>query len=512
MESKIFKLPSSVINQIAAGEVVENPASIVKELIENSLDAGATRIGIEVVDGGQSLIRIEDNGSGMSERDALLSIERHATSKIQETADLQTLSTMGFRGEALAAISSVCHFEMRTCQKKGTRIVADGGSVSLVEPCARNPGTTIEVRSLFYNVPARKKFQKSKSADAAAVTKIVEMIALANERVSFTLNGKELLSRRDEILKEFEHQIQGKGIYGYIAEPAKAGQTRRGQYLFINKRPIFSPLIAKAVKSAFGTRIAEHSHPKFVLFLEMSPDLVDVNVHPQKKEVRFKDESAIFRLVHTAVEKAFAPKKTFSDPIAFNQPISTGSFTENFPSMPLKAFEPELDWIFPQRPLAVFGKYLLLQKEGLLLVDLSSAFARLLFESFVLEAKSAQALMFPLQFPFENGDEEIVEKLMKIGVEARLLKNTLVIDALPNYLEAADFDTFFDEWKVGRKLEEIATKYSRRSKRKFTLEQGTKIWQEVQMCKDPLYDPLGNPIFIHLNEDDFAKLMGKRNG
>lgn len=506
MCAKILKLPEPVINQIAAGEVVENPASIVKELIENSLDAGASRIDVEMGD----IIRIIDDGCGMDREDALLSLERHATSKIRSVDDLQELSTMGFRGEALAAIASVSHLEIKTSDGKATRVLSEGGKIITVEPCARNRGTTIEVRSLFYNVPARKKFQKSKSASLAAVSRTVETLAIAHPEIAFSLNGKlyapaSLKERIKEILGEHEHEVSGKGIYGFVASPAKAMAMRTGQYLYINQRPIFSPLIAKAVKAAFGTRISEHSYPRFVLFLEIDPSAVDVNVHPQKREVRFRDESAVFRLVQRAVEEVFAPVLNFSEPISFDPPVPT-SFTEQIFSMPFKIEEKELDWIIQEKPLAIIGKFMLLQKDHLILVDLRSAHARVLFEAFAFD-KTSQALLFPLELPISPDEEERAVQLETLGIECRILKKTLVIDALPPFLEPADFPQFYAEWKGGKKIDEIATRFCRSLRKNFTIEQGLALWREVQKCKDQTYDPIGNPIFKTLSEEDLSRWM-----
>lgn len=505
---KINKLTDSVINQIAAGEVVENPASIVKELVENSIDAGAKRIDLEIVGGGLQVIRVIDDGCGMSPEDALLSLERHATSKIQTADDLQSLITMGFRGEALAAISSVSQFELKTSDGKATRIVADGGKVSLVEPCARNRGTTIEVRSLFFNVPARKKFQKSPGACSAQVTRLIEMIALAHPEIAFSLNGREFApsnERVEEILGKHEHVIQGDGILGFIASPEKAMAMRTAQYLFINKRPIFSPLIGKAVKEAFGTRISEHMYPRFVLFLEIDPSKVDVNVHPQKKEVRFHDEGAIFRWVKKAVEKAFAPAVNFQEPLSFSEPKE--HFVESFPSIAFKTEESiEFDWIMPEKVLGVFGRFLLLQKTELMLVDLRAAHARVLFEQFRSEKPRAQALMWPIEIPITPQEEERALMLEEIGIECRLLKKLLVVDALPAFLDPTDFPQFYAEWKGGKKIDEIATRFSRSSKKTFSLDVAIALWKKVQ---GHLYDPMGNPIFAELKEEDLARLISK---
>lgn len=518
MNPKILKLSPSVINQIAAGEVVENPASIVKELIENSLDAGAQRIAVDLVEGGFQLIRVEDDGCGMGPEDALLCLERHATSKLQTVDDLQTLQTMGFRGEALAAISAVSHFELKTSDGSlGTRVLSEGGNIVRVEPTARNRGTTIEVRSLFYNVPARKKFQKSASASAAQVTKVVETIAMAHPETSFSLNGKEFAGssqkeRIQEILGEHEHEVNGANLSGFVASPAKAMATRAGQYFYINKRPIFSPLLSKAVKQAFGTRIAEHSHPRFVLFLEIDPEAVDVNVHPQKREVRFRDEGRVFRMVQEAVEKAFSPKMIFSEPISFT-PLPAFSFQETpyrEEAPPLK--EETLPLVFQEKPIAVLGSYLLLQKEGWILVDLRAAYARILYDSLRSSRGASQSLIWPLEIPLGPGEEERAMALSELGIECRILKKTLVIDALPSFLEAADFPSFFAEWKEGKNLEQISARLGRSVKKHFSLEIATFYWKKLRECSDCLYDPLGNPIFAEVSEEDLAKVIRGKHG
>lgn len=514
MCAKILKLASPVINKIAAGEVVENPASVVKELVENCIDAGAKRIEVEALGGGLDLIRIIDDGCGMDREDALLCLERHATSKIQSVEDLQELSTMGFRGEALAAIASVSRLELKTSDGRGTRVLCEGNEVLAVEPCARNHGTTIEVRSLFYNVPARKKFQKSQSASFAAVARVIETIAIAHPEISFSLNGKlyapvGLKERIEEILGPYEHELTGGKIYGYIAAPIKAMATRTGQYLYINQRPVVSPLIAKAVKTGFGTRISEHAYPRFVLFLSVDPSEVDVNVHPQKREVRFRNESAIFRWVEKAVAEVFIPKLSFSESIVFEapQPESYPSLAEQFSAMPFKVEEREFDWVIPEKPLTVVGKYMLLQKENLILVDLQAAHARVLFENFRLENRSSEALLWPLEIPISPEEEERAAQLQTLGIECRLLKKRLVVDALPPFLEVGDFPQFYAEWKEGKKMDEMTIRFCRSLRKNWSLDQGMALWSAVQKCKDRVYDPLGNPIFKKLGEEDLAAWM-----
>jgi DNA mismatch repair protein MutL len=521
--AKILRLPEPVANQIAAGEVVENPGSIVKELIENSLDAGAKHIAVEIVSGGQQLIRVDDDGCGMEADDALLCLERHATSKIRNVEDLQSLHTMGFRGEAMAAISSVSHFELRTAAAgTATRVWAEGGCVKGVEPCARNRGTSVEVRSLFYNTPARKKFQKSPGSNAAQVSRMVEEIALAHPEVAFSLKmqgklafeaaGRSWKERIEEILGEHEHEIQSKkgdfSLWGLVAAPAKAMGNRMGQHLFINRRPIFSPLISKAVKEAFGTRIGEHAYPPFVLFLEISPESVDVNVHPQKKEVRFRDDGAIFRFVQEAVQRAFSAPVSFSEPLAFTPPPAF-SLAEKWEPVSFATTEqaPELELSFSDRPLAVFGHFLLLQKDTWVLVDLAAAHARILFESLKTGQKDSQALIWPLEISLMQGEEELADALNEWGIECRLLKRTLVVDALPSYLEAAHFPQFLDSWREKKKLDQMVSHFCRQVKKSYSLQEADLLWRRLQICSDRLYDPLGRRIWTAVKEENLEHML-----
>lgn len=519
MAQKIFKLSQIVINQISAGEVVENPASIVKELIENSLDAGATAIHVEIEGGGLELIRVEDDGCGMSYEDALLSLERHATSKLQNIDDLQSLTTMGFRGEALAAISSVSRFELISSDGNATKIICEGGRIEKAEPCARNRGTTIEVRSLFFNTPARRKFQKSPSACAAAVRRTVETLILAHPDIAFTLkvHGKTTIKvqpaswkeRISEILGRLEHEIelQGSGfsISGLVAAPSKAMINRSGQYLYINKRPIFSPFIARAVKEGFGTRIAEHDFPPFVLFLEIPPDEVDVNVHPQKKEARFREESKIYKAILQAVSASFVPVPSFQEPLSFNPPAPF-SFTQTpFPSFSLAETALELDIEFAEQVLTVFASYLLLRKENLILVDLKAAHARVLFESFQEEQKGVQTLIWPLEI--DGCDEETADVLNGFGIECRLLGKRLVVDALPALLEPAHFQSFLTLLREGKKLSHVTSNYCRSLKKNYSMDEAFQLWRLLQKCQDRIYDPIGNAIWTELQENDLERII-----
>ena len=321
---KIQRLPPDLANQIAAGEVVERPASVIKEVVENSIDAGARRLTIVVELGGKKLIRVDDDGEGMEPEDARLSIERHATSKIRRADDLAAIATLGFRGEALPAIASVSHFVLRTRargQNAGTEIKVNGGAVASVTEAGMPEGTSIEVADLFYNLPARRKFLKSDGAESAQVSRVVTQLALCYPEVGFTLTsaGRKVLQCPPVTsLRERLYQLYGDRsdlievrrdggavkLLGYIAALAEQGPTRGPQNLFVNRRIVKDRTVAHAVIDAYSQASIKERSPEMHLFIEMPHDAVDVNVHPTKAEVRFRDQSYIHELVRRTLGDA----------------------------------------------------------------------------------------------------------------------------------------------------------------------------------------------------------------
>lgn len=535
MGSQISLLSETVINQIAAGEVVENPASAVKELIENAIDAGSTQIDIEIEEGGLERIQIEDNGSGMDRIDAVLCLKRYATSKLQTVDDLFELRTMGFRGEALAAIASVSRLLLKTAtDKEATCIIAEAGAVQSIEPCARGRGTTLEIRSLFYNVPARREFQKSASANTAQVVRTVETLALAHPEINFSLTsqGKVLLrtdatdwvGRIKEILGE---DLLSQGIeiasftppfrlFGYLAPALHAKKTRLSQYFFLNRRALFSPLISRAVKEGYGTRLSEGLYPTFVLYLEAPPTDFDINVHPQKKEVRFKNEKQIFALIQNAVHQALmGPLPVAGEPMLLAEdlpsfsPQVTWNFRSDLPSHESALFEPTF------HSLAVVGSYFLLQEEGgLRLVHLEAAYARLLFDSLSKKqtAQQAQGLLCPIEIPLTRDEKEFVEEWLvefeKMGISGRLIgKKTVAIDALPEWLPAEDFIPFFALWKEKKDLPTAIHHFSQGVKRKYSLIEAAHLWKTVQKCTNPHISPTGERISTILKSEELRRLF-----
>jgi DNA mismatch repair protein MutL len=321
---KITCLPPDLASQIAAGEVVERPASVVKELIENALDAGARRIAVTVEQGGKRLVRVEDDGEGMTDEDARLSIERHATSKIATADDLAGIRTLGFRGEALPSMAAVSHFVLRTRARgagSGTEVRVSGGAVSGVREAGAPEGTLVEVADLFYNLPARRKFLKSDGAESAQISRVVMQFALGYPEIGFTLVNVrrtvlqcppvgtlearmyQLYGDRPDLVP-LRRELSGVRLAGYVAALAEQGPTRGPQNVFVNRRIVKDRTIAHAVIEAYSAASIRERSPEIHLFLDLPPDRVDVNVHPAKAEVRFLDQSFIHEVVARAVADA----------------------------------------------------------------------------------------------------------------------------------------------------------------------------------------------------------------
>ena len=327
--SKIRVLADHVANQIAAGEVVERPASVAKELVENSIDAGAKRITIEIEAGGRRLLKVSDDGEGMVRDDAILAFERHATSKIRDTEDLAAIGTLGFRGEALASIASVAKVELITCTedaKAATRVTIDGGRMRDVKDAAHPRGTTIAVRDLFFNIPARRKFLRSEATETFHLTNLVTHYALAHPEIAFTFvnNGREVVrAATAKDLRERAYQIFGEEflenllqvnggdaqvarVTGYVSAPRDRRTSRDSQYLFVNRRFVRDRMIGRSLSEGYRSILPHGVYPAALLFIETPLEEVDVNVHPAKTEVRFRRQAAVADAVREAVRTALA--------------------------------------------------------------------------------------------------------------------------------------------------------------------------------------------------------------
>ena len=336
--NKVHRLDDETINQIAAGEIVERPASAVKELIENSIDAGATRIEIEIKNGGRQLIRVTDNGSGMEREDAILALERHTTSKLIDADDLNKLNTLGFRGEALPSIAAVSQFEMITktaASNIGTIIEAKAGFLQKAKDTGAPTGTSIKVEDLFSNTPARLKYLKTIPTETGYITEIVARLALGYPEISFRLQhhdcellftpGNDNLNETivalfdKSIAKEmlpFNYAEDGVRLSGYIGKPSIARNNRSNEIFFVNRRYFQSRTISSAIEKAFHTLLPIARYPFVILFYELDPAKVDVNAHPTKLEVRFSNEHDLFKIVYHAIHKALKDNCLISDWIA----------------------------------------------------------------------------------------------------------------------------------------------------------------------------------------------------
>ena len=442
---RIRILDERTANQIAAGEVVERPASVVKELAENALDAGATEIRIRIARGGVEEIRVLDDGEGMDSRDLLLAVERHATSKLTRLEDLSALGTLGFRGEALPSIASVSVLTLESCPGaagEGQRLRVEGGSVSPPESVGHPRGTTVTVRSLFFNAPARRKFLRAASTETGHVADVVSRIALAHfdRRFFLEADGKTLLdappaAHRGERVRQifgpgtadqlirFERRAGPYRVSGFASRPDFTRSSTRDQWLFVNGRAVRDRGILHAVSGAYHTLLPRGRHPFVLIFLEVPADRVDVNVHPAKWEVRLADSGAIHELVRHAIRSALEEERPLARldglapaPVAA-PPVSGSGWRENH----FRTAVPEESWEFSRDvpaatalfdaagggpgSLVPLGQYresyiLASDEEGLVIVDQHAAHERVLYEQILREAQQGnvgrQALLFPL--------------------------------------------------------------------------------------------------------------------
>ncbi len=451
-------LSGELVDQIAAGEVIERPASVVKELLENALDSGARRIDIDIERGGVGLIRIRDDGCGMTAAELPLALQRHATSKIASLEDLEAVTSLGFRGEALPSIGSVARVRISSAAHgagQGAEVSCDGGAMSAVRPAAHPGGTTVEVRDLFYNVPARRKFVRSEATELAHIARLVERVALSRFDVRFRLrHGNRVLLDTPVIAAAGEEagrlaQVLGSDFFpnalavrhgagpvllsGWVALPTRSRATADQQYWFVNGRSVRDRLLMNAVRLAYRDVLYGGRHAAYVLYLTLDPKLVDVNAHPQKLEVRFRDSRQIHEFVFRAVERALADTRPAAfAPAAATLPALEGarsaagrawSQTAHSGTLALAGEPPDpwalaalvraadsADFIPPvptgEQPLGsalaqLHGAYILSQStEGLVLVDMHAAHERVLYEKFKAERAGAgvasQHLLEPL--------------------------------------------------------------------------------------------------------------------
>jgi len=382
MSDIIQLLPDSVANQIAAGEVVQRPASAVKELIENAIDAGADKIQLIVKDAGKALIQVIDNGCGMSGTDARMCFERHATSKIKKAEDLFAIRTMGFRGEAMASIAAVAQVELKTRRHEdelGSQIFVDGSEVIKQEPCSTAAGTSISVKNLFYNIPARRNFLKSNPVEMRHIIDEFQRVALAHPEIFFSLHhdGQEVYHLPASALKQRIVHLFGNNynqrlvpveedttiinLHGFVGKPEFAKRTRGEQFFFVNNRFIKDPYLNHAVLTAFEEILPDDTYPLYVLFIDIDPSKIDINVHPTKTEIKYQDEKAIYAIIRSAVKRSLGrynitPSLDFDQENSIEHLITPKPFEEIV--APVIAFNPDFN------PFAKTDRELPFEKES----------------------------------------------------------------------------------------------------------------------------------------------------
>ena len=514
--SRIKLLPETLASQVAAGEVVERPASVVKELVENSIDAGARAIEVGIQRGGMSRIRVVDDGCGMDRDDALLSLERHATSKIASAADLAAISTLGFRGEALPSIASVSRLRLSTREPgavAGTEILVNGGRIETVRDGGEAPGTQIEVRSLFYNVPARRKFLRSETTEARNIEHQFFLQALAHPEIGFTLVREDNIASQlpittslrdrirdlygakllDDLLEISLRDRRGIQVHGWIGRAGVSRQTRAQQFVFVNGRAIDSGILSTALREGYHTALMRGQFPVTFLFVDLDPREVDVNVHPAKREVRFRDPASVREAIVEAVQRTLesgrvewqrkfnapaAPAAVLPPGPAATRPDGETTFVSsqivgrdtarpsNFAPLdqasradslnlprPIDGNRPEPQ-IEPRRDqqfqiIGVLNRlYVLMENsDGLVLVDQHAAHERILFEELRRRMEEqgvpSQRMLLPQIFSLPPRDAEWVERnvatLQKMGIGVENFgANSFRVDTLPAFLEIAD--------------------------------------------------------------------------
>ncbi|HXA14589.1 MAG TPA: DNA mismatch repair endonuclease MutL [Opitutaceae bacterium] len=585
-------LPDRVANQIAAGEVIERPAAVVKELVENALDAGATRVEVEFRAGGRALISVEDNGHGMIRDDALLSLERHATSKIAEAADLDRLGTYGFRGEALPSIASVSRFMLQTrtaADNAGTEILVNGGKFVHVRECGRPTGTRIEVAQLFNSVPARRKFLKSDATESAHIIQCVRLYALASPRVSFTLteDGRvifrspecatlvervaEIFGRQiTEALLPLEAAEEGMRLNGLIGRPGIGRATRHEMITFVNARPVDSRTLNYALIESYHESLTKGRYPLAFVFFECDPAAVDVNVHPAKREVRFRSDAVVRGFMIRAVLQRLREFGVASAPVADNRgappeipPASAGNGSRvGAPSMaavsalprrevlPAPAIPPASVRVLPasavesQKPKIenvpwrflglAHGAYALFETTaGLVLLDRRAAHERVWFErlqaQFRTGSMASQRLLLPVPVELDPIATALLldrlEFFHRHGFEvAGFGRNFFRIEAVPDWLEPADAELFLrdllgalrdgrlQEKNIDLAREEFARLAVTRAIRLPAVASETEslaLVAQLFATRTPLTSPAGRPTYVELNHGELARRFQK---
>jgi len=551
---RVQVLADTVADQIAAGEVVERPASVVKELVENALDAGATAVRVELEDGGKVLIRVSDDGAGMDRDDARLALQRHATSKIRTATDLIGVATFGFRGEALPAIASVSRFELETSGtgEDATRLRVSGGKVEGTDDTARQRGTTVTVRGLFYNTPARRKFLRATATETRAAVEALTVLALTRPDVAFSLSndGRSLLdcppatrlidrvralwgTELADTLLSVSHRAGPLEITGLVQRPAQARPAGRKGYVFVRGRPIRDPFILRAAEAGYRSTIAPGDRPSLLLFLDLPGDAVDVNVHPAKLEARFRDKFFVEKVVEEGVRAALAPLEAAAPLGATGYQVpAIGGF-----GIPLELFaeqHPVADSRYPIAPvLQLFDTYIVFQaNQAVAIVDQHSAHERVLYEDVLRQLSGdgapAQRLLLPLTLDFAPAELDAIEAhrelLARVGFEIEPFSGrSIVVHTAPNphprFEAARCLQELVADLAGGRfggwqnRLERFAATYACRAAIKagqtLDVNEMRELVVRLLSATLPAHDVHGRPSMVQLPKEELERRFGR---
>lgn len=593
--SVIKILPSEIAGRIAAGEVIERPASVVKELVENSIDAGATRIRINIEQGGHKLIQIIDNGCGMDREDAMLCLEAHATSKITESGDVGQIHTLGFRGEALPSISSVSHFQMQTRRPDdmtGTEVIVSNGKIEDVRDCGCPVGTNIRAAYLFGNLPARRKFLKSPATEEANIEETVLLLAMSRPNISFelVLNGQSALRipssdnlrLRAEILigkdafaamLPVDYSEDDIHVYGFVSRPGFTRNSRREQRTVINGRAAAAETVFFAIRNAYDTLTPAGRYPMTVLYIDLADERVDVNVHPAKREVRFREPMKVSAVVSAAIRLALragsAPIPDAPLPLRFDNPNAKSSKTPDiFPSAPgempiipaapapvrpaaipkvptpAAPVQPELGNASGQpiphehqapeiRIIAPLGKqYILAESDnGLVVIDILSCKRRIVFERMLANIKyqhvASQQLLLPITLNLSPTDSKMLEKqandFRALGYDLTPFGgHTWLVTAIPaGTSDNLDFsESLHDilaelrtestaERQSAIRIAQIAASHSTGSNAELTPQEREQLLKDLLACEMPYTCPSGHPTMLHITNAELTRRFGR---
>ena len=569
---KIKLLSPEIVSKIAAGEVVERPSSVVKELVENALDAGSTEVKVEVQAGGRKLIRLTDDGEGMTPEDALLAWQRYSTSKIENEQDLFAIRTFGFRGEALSAIAAVSKMKVVTRKDgelAGVELKVEGGVLKGTEAVGCPLGTSVEVRDLFFNIPARLKFMKTQGTELGHISDLIARIALANDRIRFQLfhDGNLLANypvREDpssrlaealgkeagEKMQFFRNRDGGIEVSGYAGDPGLNRANARGIYLFVNRRPVRDRLLTHAVLEAYRNLIPHDRYPVTILFVELSPDAVDVNVHPSKWEIRFSDSEGVHRSVIRGMREVLGRVPWLAEgrsPIKAKEAREAWGVYRGSEAEPAFSLKPNeiFDWSRPsgdrEAPgrstfLGQVGKtYLLFEApDGLNLIDQHAAHERILFEKLGEEFSQGsiprQPLLFPesIELPVDDAQatEEHLPELERLGFAVEPSgERTFWVKSVPEILAIrGPIDTLKEiigeiaSWRKHAGLERpfdpllrmMACRGAVQASQALGREEATALMADLQGCTSPSHCPHGRPTLLKITISDLEKMFGRK--